>query len=142
MFRLPGFGGFFSQHEFYDMRIFALAVYSMVLMLCVNIRSQEAGSVAGSIVSTWDGSPLSGAVVTVRGTTLAGNSDANGRFLLSGVPIGEQTPRFSKSGFASANVTEVRVLPGQTTTVNGNLRPEFYDMEEYEVTAEEFTQQS
>ncbi len=124
------------------MRIFALAVYSMVLMLCVNIRSQEAGSVAGSIVSTWDGSPLSGAVVTVRGTTLAGNSDANGRFLLSGVPIGEQTLRFSKSGFASANVTEVRVLPGQTTTVNGNLRPEFYDMEEYEVTAEEFTQQS
>src|SRR4029077_12476051 len=31
---------------------------------------------------------------------------------------------------------------GQTTTVNGNLRPEFYEMEEYEVTAEEFTQQT
>ena len=37
---------------------------------------------------------------------------------------------------------DVRVLPGQTTTVNGNLRPEFYEMEEYEVTAEEFTQQT
>src|SRR6185503_5280938 len=49
---------------------------------------------------------------------------------------------FSKSGFASAVVTDVRVLPGQTTSLNGNLRPEFYEMEEYEVTAEEFTQQT
>ena len=39
-------------------------------------------------------------------------------------------------------VTDVRVLVGQTTTVNGNLRPEFYEMEEYEVTAEEFTEQT
>ena len=43
---------------------------------------------------------------------------------------------------AAAVVTDVRVIVGQTTTVNGNLRPEFYEMEEYEVTAEELTQQT
>ena len=123
-------------------RNFALWVCFLVLVHCVGACAQDAGSVVGAIVSTWDGAPLSSAVVTVRGTTLAARSDANGRFQLGGVPPGEHTLRFSKSGFASANVTEVRVLAGQTTTVNGNLRPEFFDMEEYEVTAEEFTQQS
>src|SRR6185436_13959814 len=47
-----------------------------------------------------------------------------------------------KSGFAAAVVTDVHVVAGQATTVNGNLRPEFYEMEEYEVTAEEFTEQT
>ena len=117
---------------------FLLAAFAF----CLVTRGQEAGSVAGIIISAWDGAALPGAVVTVRGSTLAAQSDASGRFLLKGVPIGDQTLRFSKSGYASANVSDVRVLPGQTTTVNGNLRPEFYEMEEYEVTAEEFTQQS
>src|SRR6185295_3186345 len=61
---------------------------------------------------------------------------------LKNVPLGDQVLRFSKAGFASVVVTDVRVLPGQTTSVNGNLRPEFYEMEEYEITAEEFTQQT
>ena len=104
--------------------------------------AQDGGTVSGVVVSTWDGTPLSGATVTVRGTTLAIQTDASGRFELKNVPPGDQVLRFSKSSYASAVVTDVRVLPGQSTTVNGNLRPEFYEMEEYEVTAEEFTQQT
>jgi hypothetical protein len=80
--------------------------------------------------------------VSVRGTTLATQTDASGKYELKNVLPGDQVVRFSKSGFASVVVTDVRVLPGQTTTVNGNPRPEFYEMEEYEVTAEEFTQQT
>ncbi|MBC8003609.1 MAG: TonB-dependent receptor [Opitutaceae bacterium] len=104
--------------------------------------AQEGGSVSGVVISTWDGAPLSSVVVTVRGTTLAAQSGADGRYELKNVPGGDQTLRFSKSGFASAVVSDVRVLTGQSTTVNGNLRPEFYEMEEYEVTAEEFTEQT
>lgn len=85
---------------------------------------------------------MPGVIVTVRGTTLATQTDATGRYELKNVPIGDQVLRFSKSAYASAVVTDVRVLLGQTTTVNGNLRPEFYEMEEYEVTAEEFTEQT
>jgi outer membrane receptor protein involved in Fe transport len=106
------------------------------------VNAQDTGAVAGLVVSTWDGAPLTGVAVTVRGTTLGTQTDAAGRFHLERVPVGEQGLRFSKSGFASALVGEVRVLPGQTTTVNGNLRPEFYDLDEYEITAEEFTQQT
>ena len=104
--------------------------------------AQEGGTVAGLVISTWDGTPLPGVVVTVRGTTLASQTGATGRYAISNVPPGDQVLRFSKSGYASAVVTDVRVLLSQTTTVNGNLRPEFYEMEEYEVTAEEFTEQT
>jgi len=105
-------------------------------------RAQENGAVSGLVVSSWDGAPLPNVVVSVRGTTLATQADANGRYELKNVAPGNQVLRFSKSGFASTTVTDVHVLAGQTTTVNGNLKPEFYEMEEYEVTAEEFTEQT
>ena len=104
--------------------------------------AQDAGAVSGIVVSTWDGTPVGGATITVRGTTLAAQTDSTGKYQLNSVPPGEQVLRFSKSGFAAVVVTDVRVIPGQTTTVNGNLRPEFYEMEEFEVTAEEFQQQT
>jgi outer membrane receptor protein involved in Fe transport len=119
---------------------FALGL--LLLSGTVTAFGQQTGSVSGTVVNSWDAAPLSSVVVTVRGTTLAAQTDATGRYTLNNVPPGDQVLRFSKSGFASAVVTDVRVLIGQTTTVNGNLRPEFYDMEEFEVTAEEFTEQT
>ena len=126
-------------------RFWLLAIVFTLLALFAfssNARAQDSGAVSGVVVSSWDGTTLPGAVVTVRGTTLAAQTDATGRYELKNVPPGDQVLRFSKSGFAAAVVTDVRVLPGQTTTVNGNLRPEFYEMEEYEVTAEEFAEQT
>ncbi|MCI0539103.1 MAG: TonB-dependent receptor [Verrucomicrobiales bacterium] len=111
-------------------------------LLALSASGQEGGTVSGVVVSTWDGRPLPAVAVSVRGTTLATQTAADGRYQLRGVSPGDQSLRFSKPGFASAMVTDVRVLPGQTSIVNGNLRPEFYELEEYEVTAEEFTQQT
>jgi hypothetical protein len=119
-----------------------LLAFLLFLAISTSSLAQESGAVSGVVVNTWNGTPLQGAVVTVRGTTLATQTDANGRYELKNVPPGDQVLRFSKAGHAAANVTDVRVIAGQTTTVNGNLRPEFYDMEEYEVTAEEFAEQT
>ena len=120
------------------------AALACLLFLCFLLpaAAQESGAVSGVVVSSWDGSPLPAVIVTVRGTTLAAQTDGIGRYDLKNVPPGEQVLRFSKGGYASALVSDVRVLPGQSTTVNGNLRPEFYEMEEFEVTAEEFTEQT
>lgn len=120
----------------------AAIIFLAALLLPLAVSAQDSGTVSGAIVSSWNAAPLSGVTVTVRGTTLATQADASGRFELKNVPPGNQVLRFSKSGFASAVVTEVKVLPGQTTTVNGNLRPEFFDLEEYVVTAEVFAEQT
>lgn len=121
-----------------------LRVHGTLLLLALSCASwaQDTGSVAGAVVSTWDGAPLNAVVVTVRGTTLAVQTGADGKYRLSSVPPGEQVLRFSKSGYATAVVAEVRVLPGQATTVNAHLRPEFFEMEEYEVTAEQINEQT
>lgn len=108
----------------------------------VRLSAQEVGGVTGLVISTWDGKPLGGVTIVVRGTTLAGQTDSAGRYELKSVPQGDQVLRFTKGGYASATVTDVRVLPGQTTTVNGNLRPEFFELDEFEVTAEEFNEQT
>lgn len=114
----------------------------LLLLVRATAQAQQTGSVGGVVVSTWDGAPLPAVVVTVRGITLAAQTDGTGKYILNNVPPGDQVLRLSKSGYASAVVTDVRVLAGQVTTVNGNLRPEFYEMEEFEVTAEEFTEQT
>lgn len=100
--------------------------------------AQETGILTGTVVNNWDGRPLPGVIVTVRGTILAATTDGNGRYRLEGVPAGEHSIRFSKSGFAMATATGVRVAAGLTRDLPGSLRPEFYELEEYEVTAEEF----
>lgn len=121
----------------------AALVGCLILLFPVAVFAQtDFGSVRGSVIESWEGKPLAGVTVTVRGTTLAATTDAQGRYQLDQVPPGDQVLRFSKSGYRSAVVSDVRVLGGQTTTVNGNLRPEFYEMEEFEVTAEEFTEQT
>lgn len=140
-------GGAFTAAVAYVMGagVFTQCVAATMLVFAsmpLPARAQDGGAVSGVVVSTWDGAPLPGVVVSVRGTTLAAQTDASGRFELKSIPPGDQVLRFSKSGYATAVVTDVRVLLGQTTTVNGNLRPEFHEMEEYEVTAEEFTEQA
>lgn len=120
--------------------IFLLWTESIPL-LCAQADANT-GSIGGTVFDNWQNLPLAGVVVTARGTTLAVTTDQGGRYLLSKVPAGEQVVVFSKSGYARATVTEVRVAPGQTSNVDIHLRPEFYEMEEYEVTAEELAEQN
>ena len=121
-------------------------VLTLLILLCrgtsLTFAQAEFGSITGTIIESWEGKPLSSVSVTVRGTTLFTTTDPNGRFQLNQVPPGEHVLRFSKSGYAAAVVTDVRVIAGQQSKVDGVLRPEFFEMEEYEVTAEEFQEQA
>jgi outer membrane receptor protein involved in Fe transport len=123
-------------------RVIWPVIFALLLLSGGAAKAQDAGSVAGAVVSSWDGSPLGGVTITVRGTTLAVQTDAAGRYELKNVPPGTQVLRFSKSGFSPVTVTDVRVLTGQASTVNGNLRPDFFELEEFQVTAEEFNEQT
>lgn len=144
---IPGFGGASPCHFRGNLHRFATALLLFLLLFPSAIggaqtTTPDSGSVAGMVIETWGGKPLPGATITLRGTTLATTTDAHGRYTLTPVAPGDHILRFSKSGYAAAVVTEVRVLAGQTTKVDGNLRPEYYEMEEYEVTAEFFQEQT
>jgi outer membrane receptor protein involved in Fe transport len=100
------------------------------------------GTVSGTVLSTWDGTPLPSVVVSVRGTTLATQTDASGRFELKPVPAGEHMLIFSKPGYNRVSVEEVRVLMGQSSRADVRLNPEFYELDTYEVVADLVEDQS
>ena len=50
----------------------------LFLLVCGTAFAQDSGSVSGVVASSWDGTLLGGATVTVRGTTLAAQTDSQG----------------------------------------------------------------
>jgi hypothetical protein len=134
-----GRGVIFLRRSFHVL----LALY-VVFATPLMARAQEtsdSGTVSGIVVEAGLGRPIAGVTVLVRGLTLATTTDVEGRYTLRGVPPGVQTLTFSKSGYTRGIVTEIRVAPGQISKVDVPLRPEYYEMEEFEVTAEELKEQ-
>ncbi|MDA0751220.1 MAG: TonB-dependent receptor [Verrucomicrobia bacterium] len=91
------------------------------------------GTVQGSITDSWEGIPLPGVNVTVRGTTLGASTDISGQYHLKGVPQGNHILIFNKSGYTRATVADVRVIAAQLSTVNLEMKPEFYELEPFDV---------
>ncbi|RME91662.1 MAG: hypothetical protein D6766_11555 [Verrucomicrobia bacterium] len=100
------------------------------------------GTIVGQVIDTWEAAPLPGVTVTVRGTTLAATTGPDGRFEMRGVPAGTHAVAFARPGYTRVVVTDVLVAEGQTSHVDANLRPEFYELEEYVVTAPEMNEQT
>ncbi len=111
----------------------------LALMLAMRLAAQDAalGTITGTVTESWEDKPLANVTVTLRGTTLAATTDAQGRFRLVNVPPGQHTVQFAVPGYTRSAVGDVLVAPGQASPVDISLRPEFQDMEEYVVTAPE-----
>jgi thermitase len=73
------------------------------------------GSIAGKITDSADGSPIAGATVSDR--VRMGSTDANGQYIISGVPEGIYTVTASAAGYSTSSQT-VSVSAGQTSTAN------------------------
>jgi len=91
------------------------------------IELVDAGDIAGTVTDV-----SSNALADVSVTAYAGESeisttstDANGVYLLGGLPTGDYRVEFSATGFADAEVTGVAVTAGQTTEgVDAVLTPD------------------
>ncbi|MGZ8937782.1 MAG: TonB-dependent receptor domain-containing protein [Limisphaerales bacterium] len=120
-------------------------LFACAILFAPCLRSQPAssdsGTISGLVLDNWTEQPLSGVIATVRGTTLATTTSADGRYQIKGVAPGQQTVVFSKSGYARAIVTEIRVASAQTSRADLAMRPEFFEMDEFEITAEQANDQ-
>ncbi len=63
---------------------------SALLLLAPALRAQDAGTIEGTVRATGSGAPLSDVVVAVQGTTRGAMTDAQGRFRIAAVPLGER----------------------------------------------------
>ncbi|MGI9190288.1 MAG: TonB-dependent receptor domain-containing protein [Longimicrobiaceae bacterium] len=98
--------------------------------------AQEAGRIAGRVVSTQTGEGLPSIRVAVQGSDAGAVSDAAGRYTLSDVPAGPQTVTASGIGYAAKAVTGVSVAAGRTTDLDISMAPEALALEGLVVTAE------
>lgn len=67
------------------------------------------------------GDPLGSVHIALAGSSLASVTNAQGDFVLSGVPSGLHTIALARIGFQMMQVVDHLVVPGQTTTVDRTL---------------------
>ncbi len=95
--------------------IFSLAI--ALLSVVPAVFAQNTGKIAGTVKEDGTSEPLTGAAVTILGTTLGVNTDLDGRFVLVNVPIGEYTVEARVAGYQDNKIHHVRVLPSQTSYI-------------------------
>jgi TonB-linked SusC/RagA family outer membrane protein len=81
------------------------------------------GAMAGVVRAQETGDPLAGARVTVVGTALGASAGSDGRYTLGEVPPGTYRMRAQLIGHALAEVADVVVTAGETTTADFQLLP-------------------
>jgi hypothetical protein len=80
----------------------------------------EAGKIAGRVLDE-TGQPLPQASVVIAGQTLGAASDVNGFYVILNVPVGFYAVEASMIGYQAISVTDVRVEPDRTASVDFRL---------------------
>ncbi|GBC77013.1 hypothetical protein HRbin08_00481 [bacterium HR08] len=96
---------------------------------------QLTGGLSGVVIDLATNRPLPGASVSIVGTTIATQTDAEGGFLLS-PPPGIYTLRISCAGYQQETLTGIEVRAGETASVEVALSPKGLRLGEVEVRAE------
>jgi iron complex outermembrane receptor protein len=96
--------------------------------------AQERARIEGQVREAESAQPLAGATVLVVGTFRGTTTDAEGRYVLSGLPAGSHRLRFSFVGYASVEVT-VELAPGQVRHLDVELSRRAVPAPEVVVTA-------
>jgi iron complex outermembrane receptor protein len=99
--------------------------------LAGQLAAQATGTVSGRIINTDTQQPV--ALVAVRVADRTARSDAQGQFVISGVPAGTYALRATFVGYAPALDT-VTVTAGQTSEVTIRLQPVAFELDAITVT--------
>lgn len=94
-----------------------------LLAICAGgVLQAQQGSIAVTVTEAGTATPVAQAQVALAGSLIGGQTGADGKLTLRGVPVGTQTVRVLRIGFAEAKQTVV-VSAGQTTAVTVALSP-------------------
>jgi len=93
-------------------------------------EAKKAGKISGVVVDKKNGKSLPGANVSIKGNTTGTPTDVKGRYRLTGLEPGTYDILFSFVGFQEKTVTDVKVKPGETTTLDITLAEKTAQMEE------------
>jgi len=72
---------------------------------CTLIHKPETGSLEGMVADRESGSPVAGVALEVEGSSIAGTTGTNGRYVLNGLPAGLVKILIGKTGYPSTSRT-------------------------------------
>jgi hypothetical protein len=103
------------------------------LILLSTITAQT-GKISGTILDSKTGETLPGATALIEGTTKGASADFDGKFIITGVPVGKVTILINYISYNSKKITDIEVKAGDVTNINVLLDPSTsQDLAEVEV---------
>jgi TonB-dependent starch-binding outer membrane protein SusC len=112
-------------------RQLTLPLLAILLGFAPAMAQGQTGTVAGRVVDSVSEQPLQAALVSVGDARTF--TDADGRFVLTGVPAGDRDVRAVRYGYAEGS-RSITVLAGQTVTVDISLAVEAIALDRLVVT--------
>jgi len=97
--------------------------------------AEPTGTIEGRVVEAESQTPLPGTNVLVLGTPLGAATDADGRFRIARVPVGNWVLRFDYIGYGSLSKPDIIVRPQRITSVRVELQSAILDGETVRVRA-------
>jgi iron complex outermembrane recepter protein len=102
-------------------------LFSILLLFFTNINIYAQGKITGKVNDS-QGKPIIGVNVILINTTIGAATDNDGNFMISDVPAGNYTIKFSAVGYKSQEFS-ISVSSGQTTEQNATLQEDILQME-------------
>ncbi len=110
--------------------------FALALLAVHNASAQETTGKIEGTVRDQAGAPVAGATVLIVGSAFTTAANEQGYYFINNVPAGVMTVRAQYIGYAPSEVRNVRVLAGQTMTVNVALEQRAVQVGEINVTVE------
>ncbi|MEJ2539262.1 MAG: TonB-dependent receptor [Gemmatimonadota bacterium] len=117
-------------------RISLVASLLLVLTSASGAAQQSTGRIIGRVVDAATARPLVGAQVYVNDGVVGTLSDLNGRYVLTGVPVGQVEVTVQQLGYGTKTVTGVSVNADEVTALDITLEESAVEIEGLTVSAE------
>jgi hypothetical protein len=111
-------------------------ILTFVLLLMPGLLFAATGKVKGVVIDKESKQPLIGASVALVGTTMGAVSDADGHYVVVGVPAGTYTVKSTFVGYQTVSIQGVIVNSDLTSEVNFSLSTEALELKPVEIIAE------
>ena len=111
-----------------------LALLALALLTAPSLLRAQTGSVTGVITDAGTLAPLEAVQVSVAGQGIGGTTNADGRYLIPGVPVGEVTIQAERLGYVTQTAV-VTVTADAAAVADFALESEALLLEEVVVTA-------
>lgn len=95
--------------------------YFLVILFSVQLTFSQQSGISGKIIEEATGKTLPGAIIRIKNTKLATESDIEGNFFFRSVAVGKYDVEFSALGFETKIISEVEVLNNEITNLTISL---------------------